>query len=169
MENVSYGIPSITEAEALLVFFTEIKLEFPYLHVYPEDSLNSIENLEQYIHRMNEAETSHIVVARHDHNIVGCVTIEGMRLNEFRDTGELGISVLKQYRGQGVGTCLMEEIMPWARSNNRIHRVILHVDADNEPAIHLYAKEGFRSEGRTDLHPNQTVMLGRMLCMALDL
>ena len=59
---------------------------------------------------------------------------------------ELGISTLKEFWGQGIGSRLMEEMIAYAKENG-ITKINLRVRADNERAKALYRKFGFEKEG----------------------
>lgn len=59
---------------------------------------------------------------------------------------ELGITVRKDYWGQGIGSLLMKELIKYAKEN-RIEILNLDVRSDNVNAIHLYEKFGFKHIG----------------------
>jgi RimJ/RimL family protein N-acetyltransferase len=65
--------------------------------------------------------------------------------------GEIGMAVARAWRGQGVGTALLEEAIAWARAEG-LHKLSLGVFAHNEAAIGLYKKVGFAEEGRRVKH-----------------
>jgi len=60
--------------------------------------------------------------------------------------GSVGMGVLPQFRGQGIGRRLLEACIAksWA---NGLTRVELEVRADNMNAVHLYERLGFKREG----------------------
>jgi putative acetyltransferase len=60
---------------------------------------------------------------------------------------EFGIIVGDGYRGQGVGSELLKNLMVLAKENFRIELLHLTVYAEN-PAIRLYRRFGFREFGR---------------------
>ena len=64
----------------------------------------------------------------------------------------LGISVAKDWQGQGVGQRLMEAAMHWADNWAGILRIELTVLVDNQRAIALYERHGFVQEGRMRSH-----------------
>lgn len=60
-------------------------------------------------------------------------------------TPELGLAVLDEYRGQGVGTALMQALLTELRQQ-QIAQVSLSVDPSN-PVVHLYERLGFQEVG----------------------
>lgn len=64
----------------------------------------------------------------------------------------LGISVTKQWQGQGVGQLLMEAALHWADNWAGILRIELTVLVDNARAIALYERYGFVLEGVMRAH-----------------
>ena len=60
----------------------------------------------------------------------------------------LGISVVPEAQGQGVGSALMQALCDYADRWMGVLRIELSVYADNEVAIALYRKCGFEVEGR---------------------
>jgi len=80
--------------------------------------------------------------------IIGMVTIDGKRRPAVRHRGELGVSVVSGWRGQGVGRALVERAIACARESGVFTRIELIVLARNETAIRLYESLGFQHEGR---------------------
>jgi putative acetyltransferase len=60
---------------------------------------------------------------------------------------KLGISVVPQAQGQGVGSALMQAMCDYAERWMGVLRIELTVYTDNAPAIALYRKFGFVVEG----------------------
>jgi len=60
----------------------------------------------------------------------------------------IGMSVAREAQRQGVGTALMQALCDYADRWIGVLRLELTVYADNEPAIALYLKFGFETEGR---------------------
>jgi RimJ/RimL family protein N-acetyltransferase len=79
--------------------------------------------------------------------VVGWCHIRPDRWEGFTHTGWLGMGVLKEYRGQGIGSSLLHQTLVEAR-NRGLERVELSVFASNLTAIHLYEKFTFEVEGR---------------------
>jgi len=78
--------------------------------------------------------------------VVGWCDIIRSPLEGFRHAGRLGMGLLPDYRGRGLGRKLAVQTIEAARQAG-IERVELEVFASNEPAIHLYRTLGFVTEG----------------------
>lgn len=80
--------------------------------------------------------------------VIGMVTADGMsRRRAIRHRASVGLSVAREWRGQGIGRALMQRVITWARESGVITRLELEVLVRNEPAIHLYERLGFEREG----------------------
>lgn len=60
---------------------------------------------------------------------------------------EFGIIVGKEYRGKGIGTELLKNLMHLAKDKFRIELLHLQVYSEN-PAVHLYTRMGFKEFGK---------------------
>ena len=79
---------------------------------------------------------------------VGEVNLRRGSREAFRHGAVLGISVAREWRGKGIGSALMRRAIKWAETEGRLRRVELYVYASNAPAIRLYERFGFSTEGR---------------------
>ncbi len=61
-----------------------------------------------------------------------------------RDKALVGISIARQYRGQGLGKKLLIEIVKLAKKKLKPRIIYLTVFEGNKPALTLYEKVGFR-------------------------
>jgi RimJ/RimL family protein N-acetyltransferase len=62
------------------------------------------------------------------------------------DIPELGMALLPESRGQGIGTALMKELFRGMKEKG-IHKVSLSVDPGNAAAMRLYERFGFQEVG----------------------
>ncbi|MCC7085414.1 MAG: N-acetyltransferase [Pirellulales bacterium] len=67
----------------------------------------------------------------------------------YKYTVEDSLYVEKRFRGQGVATRLMQELIDAAKSQD-YHVVVGGIDSTNEPSIALHKKFGFRFCGRIE-------------------
>lgn len=89
-------------------------------------------------------------VAEHRGEILGqasLIVLEGFRR---RHVASIGMSVATRAQGRGVGGALMTALTETA-DRLRLHRVELGVYVDNDRAIRLYERFGFRREGKQRL------------------
>ena len=82
-----------------------------------------------------------------DGKIVGSVTLDRSHLIKLNHIVTLGITILKEYCGLGIGSLLMEKVIEWTKSNG-VEKIELEVFENNTSAIMLYKKFGFVEEGR---------------------
>lgn len=64
-----------------------------------------------------------------------------------RHVGQIGMAVRDNWQGKGAGSTLMQAAVDLADRWLNLSRIELEVYTDNEPAIHLYQKFGFVTEG----------------------
>ncbi len=83
------------------------------------------------------------LVAVADAEVIGSLHVEESR----HGFGELGMAVVREWRGRGVGGALLVASIAWARDRG-LHKLSLSVFAHNAAAIGLYRKLGFVDEGR---------------------
>ena len=92
--------------------------------------------------------TDLLLVAELDGSVVGTAGLHpvGLQLRR-RHAWMLGISVVPQAQGQGVGTALMLALCDYADNWVGALRLELGVYTDNAPALALYRKFNFEIEG----------------------
>lgn len=125
-------------------------------------------SFEKLITTDTENQRNLFLVAVSNDKIVGFSRCEGNPLQRFAHKVEFGVCVLKDYWGFGIGTNLLKESIDWADSNG-IHKITLHVIKENDKAINLYKKYGFKTEGvlendkiLSDGQYYNTVVMGRL-------
>ena len=86
------------------------------------------------------------IVAVDGVTVVGWCDVVPVPRQIFAHVGTLGMGLLPDYRGQGVGTRLMALAVEASRASG-LERVELAVFADNHRARRLYEKMGFTIDG----------------------
>ena len=86
-------------------------------------------------------------VALDGDRVVGWCDVTPRERPTTRHAGILGMGLLPEWRGRGVGGRLIERTLEAARAFPLV-RVELAVRADNDRAIALYRRVGFEEEGR---------------------
>ncbi|MCM1235823.1 MAG: GNAT family N-acetyltransferase [Ruminococcus flavefaciens] len=109
----------------------------------PPKSIITSPELQVYVKHFGELEDDWGLVADADGKIVGAVWVRIMNdyghIND--ETPSLAISLYKEYRGFGIGTALMKEIITLLKSHG-YSQVSLSVQKANY-AVKLYLKVGF--------------------------
>lgn len=80
--------------------------------------------------------------------VIGWCDILPNDIEGLRHVGNLGMGLLSEYRGKGLGSRLLERTIEHAHIKNGIEKVELEVLESNINAIQLYSKYGFSQEGR---------------------
>ena len=109
----------------------------------PPKSIIEQEDLQVYIKDFGRRPDDHCLVAEVDGKIVGAVWVRVMDDYGHVDdrTPSLAISLLKNYRNQGIGTQLLERMLELLRRKGYL-RVSLSVQKANY-ALRMYQKAGF--------------------------
>lgn len=104
------------------------------------------ESMTDYLQNMADNPGAVAIIAVTDQRVIGLITASN-DTRGFLHTASLGITVAQGWRGQGIGSQLMQAVIDWARTNPLIHRLDLQVFNNNPGAIRLYERLGFQHEG----------------------
>jgi putative acetyltransferase len=109
------------------------------------------------------------IVALFQNRIVGHSQIFIFPHSRRKVTGDLLIYVHQDFQDVGLGTVMLIKLLQLAKKDG-MHRIVLHVVADNKRAVHLYEKLGFKIEGflrdsyfGEDKQDHQELAMGLML------
>lgn len=104
------------------------------------------ERIAAFISSILETGGVQILAVTPANEVVGWCDINRHRAPGFAHSGYLGMGLLPEYRGQGLGRKLAERAITDARARG-IVRIELEVFASNARAIRLYERLGFVHEG----------------------
>ncbi|MGM0166094.1 hypothetical protein IGI39_001051 [Enterococcus sp. AZ135] len=93
-----------------------------------------------------ESENNILLLALADKKIIGMASVKSAPEFTVTHIGEIGISVIKEFWGIGLGSALLDEVIYWSEHVSSLRRLELTVQKRNERAIHLYQKFGFNTE-----------------------
>lgn len=104
--------------------------------------------LEQWKNRLEKRPAGYYsLVAEVEGEVVGQIGLQVLQNPRRRHVAQLGMAVHEGFRGLGVGSRLLAEIIELAEAWLGVERIELEVFTDNEGARVLYEKHGFSPEG----------------------
>jgi len=137
------------DAAEMLRYMVQVLGETPYLLSSPEDFINMpLEQEAAFIENTLSAERAVMITAFDGDRIIGSADLRsaGARLRVRHRCG-MGITILKEYWGVGLGSAMMEAVINCARKLG-YEQLELEVVAENRRALSLYLKYGFQVYGR---------------------
>lgn len=144
------------EEYSLLSDFLYEAIYIPAGTAAPPKSVIACPELQVYIADFGNSKHDKALIAEVDGNIVGAVWARIM--NDYGhidvDTPSLAMSVLKAYRGMGIGTLLLTQML-LAEKAAGYAKISLSVQKDNY-AVELYRKAGFTTIKET---PEEYIMV----------
>ncbi|MGC9310817.1 MAG: GNAT family N-acetyltransferase [Candidatus Aenigmatarchaeota archaeon] len=145
-DKVVFRYPKFEDYGELLGYINEVVSEGAYLNTMKKKSKK--EEIEFVAEMLKKCENRQIVclVAEVNGKVSGMANVDKLREAEAH-AGTLGIALRKNARGKGIGKLLMETVIFEAKKSLKIEIVVLEVFAENERAIALYKKLGFRKFG----------------------
>ena len=141
---MSYSIREMRKEEySLLSDFLYEAIYIPDGTAAPPKSVITCPELQVYIADFGNSKHDKALIAEVDGNIVGAIWARIM--NDYGhiddETPSLAISLYKEYRGRGIGTEMMKEMLSLLKTHN-YKRVSLSVQKANY-AAEMYRKIGF--------------------------
>ncbi|MCL2610275.1 MAG: GNAT family N-acetyltransferase [Defluviitaleaceae bacterium] len=146
-EKVIISPPTISDAKELLEYINLISGESEFLTVGAGDFSMTLEEQERFIENSTKQENNLLLVAKVDGKIIGNLKFSASKRPRIAHQGEFGITVAKAYWSFGLASALLSYLIEWAYKTGIIKKINLKVRSDNQRAIHLYKKFGFKEEG----------------------
>ena len=136
------------DGDAVYELFQLTHAETDYLLSYPDENSLDPEQEAQFLQEKTDSPNEIEILAIVDGKVVGMAGIEAVgKKFKVRHRADLGISVLKEYWGLGLGKALMLACIQCAKDAGYA-QVELNVVAENERALSLYRSVGFEEFGR---------------------
>lgn len=143
-EVVDVRPAEVTDAAQLLALLAQLGRESNTFTV--DDGIEELSETDEaeQIERISGTTTNIIFVAVLGDLLIGVSTVQAS--TDFSAAqGEVGVAVLKEFWGMGLGTALVEEILDWARNYSSLERLVLTVQLRNTRAAKLYQHLGFEN------------------------
>ncbi len=144
MNDIIFVLASMEYAESYCKAVDLVARERKYLAALEGFPLESTKGFVGFITANNLAQFYALL----DGEVIGWCDILPKGYEGMRHVGVLGMGLLPEYRGKGLGGQLLEKTIEHAYSVNRIEKVELEVFGSNSGAIGLYKKYGFELEGK---------------------
>lgn len=142
-QSVCIRIPTREDLKKLMVYLEVIFRDDRFFHTTTQEAKtcwNEEKTEERFLFLHDKPNNLVLITETEDGTIVSMSNIEASDKERTRHVGEVGISILPDYRQLGLGTQIMEMIIEWAQRNPVLEKLWLGVWASNKPAIGLYKK-----------------------------
>lgn len=151
-KHITFRYPRIDDLDEMTRYINELSQEDTYVTFSGETI--SREEEEKSLNEVLKgimANDSVLILCFDNDILVGVSDIQRdkSKRKRSRHIGRLGISLAKDYRGEGIGKELMGTVIEEAIKHiHGLKSLLLDVYAPNEQAIEMYKKLGFREVGR---------------------
>ena len=138
----------VSDGEALVKYMKATAAETPFLIREPEEVTLTPEQEESFLQSKIEDDKELMLIATIDGKHIGNCSL--MRMGSYKRYShrcDVAIALYKEYCGAGIGKIMLETILDVARQCG-YEQAELEVIANNENAIALYEKLGFKEYGR---------------------
>ena len=153
--KVVFRTPEISDAPRLLDAIIKVSATTDYITSLPEDYqiyLDDMAKEEAFIKNIRESADSYMLAIYVDDVIVGSCALNFFRNIKQRHRGTIGIAIVPEYQGMGIGSLLFDEIISIAKNRRDVTQLELGVMKDNIRAKRLYSSKGFIKTGE---HPRE--------------
>ena len=139
------------DATGILELLKTVMQETDHLSREPDEVRVTVDEEAAFLRQRFESPTDLFIVAEFGGRIVASASLDGSTLKRFGHAATLGMAVLREFWGRGIGRALMQSLIAWADFRG-IVRISLEVAVTNRRAIRLYESFGFEPEGRLRAH-----------------
>lgn len=135
------------DAQAILELTKIMGRETDNLSFGEEGIPSTVEEESAYLCSIAHSEKNIFLVAFKDGELVGTAQYSTLTKKRMAHRGGIGISIQKSAWGIGIGSMLMERLLDFAKDTAQVEIISLEVRSDNQQAINLYNKFGFKKIG----------------------
>ncbi len=136
----------IEDAENVINYIIKVSDETDYMLSDSKERELDVKKEEEFLQNIQKSITTKMFIYEEDGKIVGICNLRGMDKKRVRHRVNLGISVLKEYWGNGIAKKLINYAIDYSKKNS-IKKIELTVRVDNKRALKLYKSLGFFIEG----------------------
>lgn len=157
------------DAPTLLELLPRTHGESDFLAYLPGEFNFTLEQEKEFIRGQHAPPGNLLLAAEHVGRIVAIAGTHGTKFRRQAHHRELGVTVLREYWGLGLGRALMSALIEWGVQEG-LRKLTLRVFADHVRGIALYRSLGFVEEGRlrgdalrVDGTYSDTIVMGKFL------
>ncbi len=147
MNNISIVKASEEDAEAIIKYLNVVGGESNNLLFGENEFYMTVEEEQNLIRNLKSSLSSIMLLGKDNGNIVSIGSLSGFRSKRSSHRGEIALSVKKDYWNKGIGSAMMKELIQFGKEVVKLSVIQLTVKVDNESAIHVYKKFGFKQIG----------------------
>ncbi|MGO4929552.1 N-acetyltransferase family protein [Fundicoccus sp. Sow4_F4] len=134
------------DARALIGLTQQVGKETNYLTFGSEGVGLTVAQEMDLIHTFATSETNLMLVVEVDDQIIGMGNLATFGSQKQAHVAEIGLSLIQEYWGYGIGGLLMEDLLDFGRQVG-LKVITLEVVKDNRRAVKLYERFGFEIVG----------------------
>ncbi|MCE3043538.1 GNAT family N-acetyltransferase [Legionella sp. 16cNR16C] len=134
------------DAQAIIEFLNAVGGETDFLTFGLNEFPLSVEDESKIIDECISEERNLMLVGKVNDQIISQLFLETSAQSRLKHIGYIGLTVLRNYWGQKVGSQMLAQAIEWAKQK-QLAKLQLQVRTDNYQAIQLYKKFGFVCEG----------------------
>ncbi len=138
--------PTEQDAKQMVEYLKTVCAETPFLVREPEEAEIPLEKERKFLQSIVDSHDDLMIACEIHGKIIGNCNLNRCNKMRMRHRASVGVAILKEYWGLGIGTILFSELIRIAGELG-IQQLELEVVGDNERAIHMYEKFGFTAVG----------------------
>lgn len=138
----------VGDAGNLLAFASQVFTETDFLTYEPGEFNMSLEGEEKFLKSIIDSDNQLYILAEHEEKVIGTLHFAAGNKIRTKHYGQFGVSVIKEYWSNGIGTELIKYLLSWVKNSQVVKKINLQVLAGNIKAVKLYLSLGFVVEGK---------------------
>ena len=134
------------DAKHIVEFLNKVAGETDFLTFGINEFPFSVSEERKQISACLEYNKDLMLIAKVGNELVSQLFLQRSNKPKLAHIGDVGISVSKKFWGKSIGKHMMLVAIEWAQQHN-ITKIQLQVRTDNDKAVRLYQRLGFKIEG----------------------
>lgn len=135
------------DAKQIVDYINQVGGESDFLTFGQDEFTATVEEEEKFIESYQGVSNKLFIVAEIAGKIVSSLSFTGGMRPRIQHVGEFGITVLRDFWGQGIARAMVVYMIDWAKASDMVKKINLRVRIDNHKAIKLYQSLGFQIQG----------------------